>query len=152
MSFKIEKAQTKDLNEILLLFKNTIENSCKNDYSNKQIKAWTASINNTKKWIGKIEHQYFIIVKKEEQIVGFGSLENDYLDLLFVHHQYLRKGIASLIYNELKSFSIKNGLDKLTVHASKTALQFFLSKNFSVIKENKIIINDVEIINFEMTQ
>lgn len=100
----------------------------------------------------KIDNQYFILVKENNKILGFGSLEKNYLDLLYVDFKYLRKGIASLIFEDLKSEASKNGFLKLTAFASKTALPFFKSKGFSIIRENKAMINEVEITNFEMSQ
>lgn len=152
MEFIIEKASIKNLDEILSLFKTTIEKTCSKDYNESQIHAWTSSINNPKKWIQRINNQYFIIVKEANKIVGFGSIEEDYLDLLFVHPDYLRKGIASLILKKLTSEIRKKGITTLRTFASKTAVGFFKSKHFKIIRENKIMINDVEIINFEMSQ
>lgn len=152
MTFLIEKIRLENLDEVLYLFKNTIENSCSKDYNQTQISAWTLSIENRERWINKINTQYFIVAKLNDKIVGFGSLKDSYLDMLFVHHNYLRKGIASLIFEDLKSQSTKKGFTKLTTFASKTALEFFHSKGFSVISENKVMINEVEITNFEMSQ
>lgn len=152
MHYLVEKASIKNLDEILSLFKNTIEKTCSKDYNESQISAWTSSINNIEKWRKRIDNQYFIVVKENNKIVGFGSLEKNYVDLLFVDFNYLRKGIASLIFEDLKSEASKNGFFKLTAFASKTALPFFKSKGFSIIRENKAMINEVEITNFEMSQ
>lgn len=152
MEFIVEKALIKNLDEILFLFKNTIEKTCSKDYNESQISAWISSINNLEKWERRINNQYFIIVKEANRIIGFGSIEEDYLDLLFVHPDYLRKGVASLILKKLTSEIRKKGVATLRTFASKTAVVFFKSKNFKIIRENKIIINNVEITNFEMSQ
>lgn len=148
----IEKANQENLDEILNLFKSTIEVSCSKDYNKAQISAWTSSIENKERWIHKIKSQYFIVVKQQNKIIGFGSLENNYLDFLFVDSSFLRKGIATLIYTNLKEQSEKLGYKNLTTYSSKTAFPFFKSKGFKVVRENTIIRNDVEITNFEMTQ
>lgn len=152
MAYRIERATDKNLDIILHTFKNTIEKTCYKDYNKQQINAWTSSIHNFEKWRKKIDNQYFILVKENNIILGFGSLEKNYLDLLYVDFKYLRKGIASLIFEDLKSEASKKGFLKLTAFASKTALPFFKSKGFSIIRENKAMINEVEITNFEMSQ
>lgn len=152
MAYRIERATDKNLDVILNTFKNTIEKTCYKDYNKQQINAWTSSINNIEKWRKKIDNQYFILVKENNKTVGFGSLEKNYLDLLYVNFEHHRKGIASLIFDNLKSEASKNGFFKLTAFASKTALPFFKSKGFSIIRENKAMINEVEITNFEMSQ
>lgn len=149
MKFIIEKASVENLNEILELFKTTIETSCNKDYNEAQILAWTSSIENKEIWIQKIKNQYFMVVKLQNKIVGFGSSEDNYIDFLYVHNDFSRQGIASLIYENLKE---KSGFKKLLTHSSKTALSFFKSKGFKIIKENQIIRKGVEIVNFEMSQ
>lgn len=150
MDYLVEKASIKNLDEILSLFKNTIEKTCSKDYNTSQISAWTASIENRERWANKIKNQFFIIVKTNNMIVGFASLEQGYIDFLYVHHKFLRKGIASLLYESLKRESLNLGFTKLTTHSSKTAFPFFISKGFQLIKENTIIRKGVEISNFEM--
>jgi putative acetyltransferase len=152
MEFLIEKATVNHLKEILNLFKTTIETSCRKDYNEAQILAWTSSIENKERWKTKIKNQYFIVAKHHNKITGFGSLENDYLDFLFVDKDYLRKGIASLIYEKLKEKAKDLGITNLTTYASITAKPFFESKGFNIIRENKIVRKGIEITNFEMTQ
>ncbi len=152
MNFSIEKATQENLEEILNLFEKSIQNICTKDYTDAQILAWTSSIENKNRWKTKIENQYFIVIKAQNTIVGFGSLEKDYIDLLYVHHQFLRKGIASLIYQSLKVESEKLGYTSLLTFASITAVPFFKSKGFRIIKENKVFKKEIEITNFEMTQ
>jgi putative acetyltransferase len=152
MNFSIEKATLKNLDEILELFKSTIEKTCAKDYNKVQVSVWISSIEDKNRWKTKIEQQYFIVIKKQQTIVGFGSLENDYIDFLYVHKDFLRKGIASLIYQYLKTESKRLGFKSLSTHASKTAVTFFESKGFKIIKEKKINRKGVEITNFEMTQ
>lgn len=152
MCFSIKKAGLESLDEILQLFKNTIENSCSKDYNQAQISAWTSSIENKERWKNKIETQYFIVVKLNDKIVGFGSLDKNYIDFLYVHHYYLRKGIASLIFEDLKKEAENLGFTQLTTHSSKIALSFFKSKGFQIIKENKVVKKGVEITNFEMLE
>ena len=124
----------------------------KGDYNQAQISAWTSSIENKERWKNKIETQYFIVVKLNDKIVGFGSLEQNYIDFLYVNHNYLRKGLASLIFEDLKKGAENLGFTQLTTHSSKTALSFFKSKGFQIIKENKVVKKGVEITNFEMLE
>ena len=56
------------------------------------------------------------------------------------------------MYEVLKKKSENLGFKNLSTHASKTALSFFKSKKFEIIKENNDIKKGVEISNFEMTQ
>lgn len=59
-------------------------------------------------------------------ITGFGDITTDgYLNMLYIHKNYQRQGIATAICNELeKSINV----NKISVHASITAKGFFEKK------------------------
>lgn len=147
----IRRAKINDLEEVLTIFSETIKSTCKRDYSEEQIKVWVSSINDKEKWKNKIINQFFIVVEFENRMVGFGSLEKgDYIDLMYVHKDYLRKGIANRIYQKLKEEAQKNGNKELTSDVSKTARSFFEKAGFVVIKENEFDLKGVKISNYLM--
>lgn len=112
---EIRKATAEDLEQILCLFENTINSTCKDDYSEEQRLVWTSSVQNTKKWQRRINSQYFIIAELGNTIIGFCSLENNsYLDVLYVHQAFLRKdGNAFETSNSNLIESLSNYLKKL---------------------------------------
>lgn len=149
----IRRAKINDLEELLTIFSETIKSTCKREYSEEQIKVWISSIDDKEKWKNKILNQFFIVVQFENKIVGFGSLEKgDYIDLMYVHKDYLRKGIANRIYESLKEEAQKNGNKKLTSDVSKTARSFFEKVGFVVIRENEFDLKGVKISNYLMKQ
>ena len=152
IEIKIELAKLEDLNELQILFVETINSTCKNDYNERQLKVWNLSIENKERWINKLNTQYFLKARIDKKIVGFGSLENGkYVDLIYVHKNHLRQGVANLLFENLKNESVRLGFDKLTSDVSITAKPFFEMKGFKIIKKNKNIINDVVIINYHMS-
>lgn len=153
MDIKIRPATTGDLKEMQTLFVETIKSSCSDDYNQEQMDAWASSVDNTDRWGKILTDQYCIIAESGNMIVGFGSLDNGrYIDLMYVHKDYLRQGIADTIYQELNKESKRMGYLKMTSDVSKTARPFFEKKGFEVVKENIIDINGIEIINFKMSQ
>lgn len=153
MQIEIRQATLNDLTELQDLFVETIVSTCHKDYNDEQMNVWTSTVEKKEKWRMRLTHQFFIIAEIDSKIVGFGSLENgEYLDMLYVHKDFLRQGIANRLYTELKAESLKLGYDKLTSDVSKTALPFFKSIGFKVIKENTILLDGVAIINYHMTQ
>lgn len=147
----IRQANADDLEEILNLFVDTINNTCKNDYTKEQIEVWTSSVQNEKKWESKIRTQYFIVAELNKEIVGFGSLENEnYIDLIYVHKDHLRKGIANQILDSLKNKAQEYGNKNLTSDVSETARPFFERNGFSVVKENEFDLRGVVISNYRM--
>lgn len=140
-----------DLTEMQELFVNTISTICKNDYSSEQINAWTSSIENIPGWTDRISSQYFLIAELDNKIVGYISLkDNDYLDLLYVHKDYQKQGIAAKLYDEIEKQAIRNNSPALHSDVSKTAKSFFLKNGFKVIKTQAKKIKGIEIINYRM--
>ena len=147
----LRKGVLKDLQEILILFSGTIETVCANDYNNEQIVAWISSVNNTGRWHRLIENQYFIVAVLNQKIVGFASLAHgDYIDVLYVHKDFQRQGIAQQLYNALETEATTHKNTILTADVSKTAKPFFEANGFKVIAEQIQIRTEVEIPNYNM--
>lgn len=150
--FFIRPAQESDLTEILELFKASVQGLCQSDYRPEQIKIWLKGSLRTDRWLSAIQNQYFVVAFVGDQMAGFGSLDHDYLDFLFVHPLFVRKGIALSIYQQLEKQAIMTEQKQLKSEVSITAQPFFHKMGF-VIKENQVkVIDGVEIQNFVMSK
>ncbi len=153
MSFLIRKGDFKDLPQILTLFIETIQSTCIQHYTQKQIDVWTASAKNTERWITRLTQHYFLVAETDGLITGFSSLENnDYVDLMYVHKNYQGKKIAYTLLQALENKARQLGAAQLITDASITAKPFFAKQGFEVEKENKLSINGVAISNFRMVK
>lgn len=149
----IKPSTLSDLAEMQKMFVDTISTICKNDYTPEQIRVWTSSIENTQRWIDKLTSQYFIIAEMEDRIVGFASLERNHnLDLLYIHKDYQRQGIADKLYGAIEKEAIRKKAKVLLSDVSKTAKPFFEKKGFKTLAPQTNIIRGVEIINYKMTK
>lgn len=147
----VRQAQLTDLHEMQRLFVETIEAVCPRDYSPEQITVWTSSIDNKERWINKLTNQYVLLAVVDEMIAGFASLEGDhYLDLLYVHKDFQRQGIADHLFQELLKEAKRRGTTRLESDVSITARPFFEKKGFETVKENRNVIKGVEIVNYHM--
>ena len=148
---KIRQATANDLPEIQELFVGSVKQVAKKDYSTDQLEVWASSIQNTERWQKAISEQYFLVAVSGKLIVGFASLDQGhYIDFLYVHKDYQRRGVADTIYQKLEQEAIHTGQTEITTNASKTALPFFLARGFIVIRENSNQIRGVEIVNYHM--
>ena len=151
LTILLRPAKPDDLKELQELFINTISEVCIKDYTPIQIKVWISSVDNVQRWTHILISQFFIIAEFENQIVGFASLENyNYVDFLYVHKNYQRRGIADRLYAEIEKEAIEKGVTVLQSHVSKTALPFFDKKGFKVLKEHIKVRDGVEIKNYAM--
>lgn len=147
----LRNGKLEDLAELQQLFVDTIKTICRNDYTTEQIKVWTSGIENIERWEKIFKTQYVLVAERENKIVGFATLENgNYIDLLYVHKDFQRQGIAQKLYEKIEVEARRQRQTKLTSDVSKTAKLFFKHVGFEKIKEQKIIRKDVELINFKM--
>ena len=78
---------------------------------------------------------------------GFGDIdETGYLDHLYVHADYQRKGIAAALCRELAQ--AVSG--KIVTHASITAKPFFEKRGFQVVREQQVERQGIFLTNFVM--
>jgi putative acetyltransferase len=153
LNINLRQSKLEDMIEMQRLFVDSISVVCKNDYSPKEIEAWASSIENKERWTKKIMTQHVLIAELSNKIVGFISLENDdYLDLLYIHKDYQRQGIADRLYSSIELEAKKRGTKMLKSNVSKTAISFFERKGFKTIDTNCNIIRGVEIINYRMSK
>ncbi|KDN56188.1 GNAT family N-acetyltransferase [Flavobacterium seoulense] len=140
-----------ELDEIQNLFSETITFVCHNDYNQNQIEAWKSSVENLERWQNLIQNQYFIVAELNNKIVGFASLDKgNYVDVLFVHKDFQRMGIAQKLFDKLENEAKRLKSFVLFSDVSKTAKAFFESNGFKVLLEQLQIRKNVEIVNYKM--
>ena len=133
------------------LFTETIETICRNDYDEKQRKAWKSGAENEERWLKVIKYQYVLVAVANHKIVGFCTLDKEnYIDLLFVHKEHQQQKIASTLYQLIENRAIEQNSRFLTADVSKTAQPFFEKKGFHILKEQIVCVNDVDLINYTM--
>ncbi len=148
---RIYKATKNDVNEITLLFRDTIRNVNNKDYTEEEIEDWSSWWNDHDKWLKRIAEQFFIKAMIENKIVGFCSLAFDgYLDLLFTHKDYQGRGVASSLMRRVESKARQQGIDLIYSDVSITAKNFFEKHGYSIVKQQYKKSRNKELINFKM--
>lgn len=144
----IRKYTPTDCTAMTILFYETVREINKKDYSEEQLDVWATGMVDLEQWNQSfLEHITWIAVE-EDKIIGFGDIDaNGYLDRLYVHKDYQRRGVATELCNALEE-SVPAG--KYTTHASITARPFFENRGYRVIKEQQILRNKVALTNFIM--
>lgn len=154
-SFKltIRQGHLNDLTDLQNLFVETISTICKTDYNEEQIKVWTSSVEKKDRWLDILTNQYLLVAEDKEKIIGFCSLDKgNYLDLLYVHKDFQRQGIANKLFVEIENEAKRQGQIILTSDVSKTARPFFEKVGFEIITEQTVEIQGINLTNFKMTK
>lgn len=90
--------QPADLEEIYQLFYDTVHSVNRKDYGLEQLDAWAPRQMDRPRWEQSLADHETWVAWEDGKIVGFGDLgEGGYLDRLYVHKDFVRKGIASAL-------------------------------------------------------
>lgn len=136
MNIILRKYQPSDCHALAKLFYDTVHTVCKNNYSEKQLFAWATGNVDLIKWNQSFLSHYTIVAEINGIAAGFGDIDiSGYLDRLYVHKDFQRRGIASSICNALEK-SVDS--DKIITHASITAKGFFEKRGYSILKEQQV--------------
>ena len=144
---KIREYQLLDCEILAELFYNTVHTVNVKDYTKEQLDVWATGIVDLEKWNQSFEEHYSLVATDGEEIIGFGDINKaGYLDRLFVHSDYQRKGIATAICNQLEQ-AVQG---RIVTHASITARPFFEKRGYRVIKEQQVERQGIFLTNFIM--
>lgn len=146
----IRKYQCEDCKELAKLFYETVHAVNKQDYTQEQLDAWATGTVDFNQWNASLSAHFSVVAVEDDNIVGFGDIdETGYLDRLYVHKDYQRRGIATAICDTLE-----NAVDTETfcTHASITARPFFEKRGYKVVTEQQVERRDIALVNYRMTK
>lgn len=144
----IREYEPKDFDEIVTLFYDTVHSINLKDYTQEQVNVWATGDVNREMWNQSLLKNYSIVAVEENQIVGFGDMDDTgYLDRLYVHKDYQRQGIGTTICDKLEQ-QVKG--KTYFVHASITAKSFFEKRGYVVVKEQQVERAGVWLTNYVM--
>lgn len=136
-----------DCKEVTELFYRTVHSVNAADYTGEQLDAWAPEQPDLEKWNQSLREHYSIVAIDGERITGFGDIDKTgYLDRLYVHRDYQRKGIASLICDQLEQAVAGN----IVTHASITARPFFEKRGYIVLKRQQVKRQGILLTNYVM--
>lgn len=135
-NMKIRKYKSDDILEIAELFYNTVHTINARDYTKEQLDNWATGKVDLEKWDRSFLSHFTCVAVENNFIAGFGDIdEKGYIDKLYVHKDFQRKGIATLLCDQLESTVRTNSV---IVQASITAKPFFEKRDYKVIKEQYV--------------
>ena len=148
MDIRIRKYKSADCKALAGLFYDTVHAINSRDYSPKQLDAWAPANVDNQKWDASFLDHDTVVVESGGKIVGFGDMTAEgYLDRLYVHKDFQRRGIGTVICDYLE-----RGCDSMnfSVQASATARPFFEAQGYTVVKKQQVTVNGVTMTNFLM--
>lgn len=137
-----------DAAETARLFYDTVHAVDAADYTAEQLAAWAPEVPDTAGWNASFSARCALVAVLDGRIVGFGDMTDDgYLDRLYVHRDFLRRGVATALCDRLEAHA--KGC-AITVRASVTALPFFRGRGYATVARQQVERRGVLLTNYLM--
>ena len=128
------------------LFYHTVHTVNAGDYTLEQLNVWADGRPDLAAWNRSFLSHYTLVAQEEDQIIGFADICRDgYLDRLYVHSDWQRRGVATALCDLLES---RCSAPRFSAHASITALPFFQKRGYHVVEEHQVERRGVLLTNF----
>ncbi len=133
---KIRLARDEDYASIARLHRQTIRNVNSKDYTQEQIKMWSAKTK-TKRFRDSADKCKRWVAIEDNKVVGFcdHSLNGDFWGL-YVHKDYIGKGVGSKLLKRAEDSLKKLGFKKVRIEATITAKEFYKKHGYKVLKKD----------------
>lgn len=142
-----------DIDALMDLFVRSVTGIASKDYSPEQIAAWTSQRLDRDKWLARRGNRPTYVAVIGRKIAGFGDLEADgHIDMLFVHPDHQRKGVATALLQHIEAQAQKQGVKRLFTEASVTARPVFERFGFRVDVAQEVAIGGQMLRNFQMSK
>ena len=140
--------RSEDCGEMAELFYETVHSVNAADYAPEQLDAWASGEVDLSAWDASFRAHHTLVAEMEGQMAGFADMDGGgYLDRLYVHRDFQRRGIATALCDALEAAC---PCARYTTHASITARPFFLARGYRAVREQQVDCRGVLLTNFVM--
>lgn len=133
---KIRQATELDIPELADLYSNSVRAIASEYYSPEQVSAWAAIPLDPDFFRNFILDATTLIAEKNEKILGFAGIkDNGHIVSVYVHSDYLHRGIGSLLLGATLELAKLNKIVKVYAEASefsKPLFEKFGFKNYDI--------------------
>lgn len=144
---EIRRYQQADCQAVAELFYETVHTVNASDYTKAQLAVWATGEPDLKQWDQSLQSHFSVVALENDTLIGFGDIDQTgYLDRLFTHADYQRRGVATAICHQLEQAVA----GRIVTHASITARPFFESRGYQVVREQQVARQGVLLTNFVM--
>ncbi len=150
--YRLRKLSEEDISVLQTLFRETVLHVNARDYTREEVEDWVScgeSAEHMKELLAR--NDYVAALNEQDEIIGFSSMNTEgYLHSLFVHKDYQRVGVGSLLLSAVEKKAREYGVSEITSEVSLTARPFFEKRGYEVVKVQKRRANRLELTNFVM--
>ena len=137
-----------DLPHLARLFHDTVRQVNSAHYTPAEVAAWAPDQPDLERWRHKLAGETVMVAELAGEMVGFCAwTDTGYLDFLYVHQAYQRKGVATALYAVAEATLRVQGLGRIHTQASVTAQPFFLRNGFRLVRHQSVQVRGVGLPN-----
>ncbi len=134
-ALSIRPYRSEDLAAVVAIFQRAVRETASRYYAPQEIDAWAPEPPDTAFWRDRLARGKVWVCEADGAIAGFLRLEEDgYVDLVFVHPGFQRRGVASALLDHAAAWAAAHGIGWLFTEASRSARAFFEAKGFRVVR------------------
>ncbi len=142
-----------DLETLIALFRASVRTVARRDYTFEQVLAWSPDEIDGNNWLLRLGASSTWLAAEGTRVTGFISMEPEgHLDMLYVHPDFLRRGVASALLRRAERSACSQGVVTLSTEASITARPFFERHGFRLIAPQTVMRHGEELRNFRMAR
>jgi putative acetyltransferase len=131
--------EPRDLARVIETYTASVRSLASQFYPPERLAAWAPIAQDEARWRDRLGALHTIVVEADGLIAGFASYTDDgYLDFLFTHPNFARRGIATRLYHRVESALVAAGASMVTAHVSLAARAFFDRHGFQVDAEESV--------------
>jgi putative acetyltransferase len=134
------------------IFSAAIEELAADDYSEDERAAWASRSEDVAAFGARLDGALTLVAIREGGPVGFASLKDDSIDMLFVAPAVAGHGVGALLLDGLTKLARARGLKKLTSEVSDTARSTFERQGFAAERRNMVRIGGQWLANTTMVK
>lgn len=148
---KLRPYEPTDAANLVSLFRASVRTLTAEDYTSAQRRAWAPDAIDEEKFAKRCANKETWVAEIQQRIAGFSDLEPDgHIDMLFVHPDFRRQGVARALLQHLEIKAQTLGLRRLYTEASITARPTFETRGFRVIVPQLVTVRGESMTNFRM--
>jgi putative acetyltransferase len=150
-SITIRPYRPEDLSSLIALFRASVWNVARSDYTESQIRAWAPEFIDAEQFAYRRTAKPTWVAKSERHIAGFSDVEPDgRIDMLYVNPDFQRRGVAHCLLAHIENAARGRCLDRLYTEASITARPTFQAQGFHVVAAQTVTVRGESMTNSRM--
>ena len=135
----VREYRTQDLGAVVALFGRSVHELASRDYSPAQVSAWAPEVPDLGAWAVRLASGGVFVSERSSEIAGFARIAEDgYFDLLYVHPDFQRQGVARELIDRTLSWASDRGIHRLSADVSATARPLFERMGFRVVASRRV--------------